>query len=230
MSDILAIMIPVLVVDVVNPVLLATVVLALTTDRPIALSLAVICGHTLAYFVAGVLVLVGAADLLSSYLAPLIDWFQNPTVWDYVISLVLGLLMILVAWRWKIAPPDSSETETEQIQVGVVRAFVFGAILNFIGIPFAIPYFAFVGNLFRLNDEAARMGYLVAYNLLYAVPFLMLPVAMIVFGKSVLPLLNRINATIEKYAAYIMPVLIGLIGLGLVADALSFFASGTGLI
>lgn len=230
MNEFLALMIPILVIDVANPVLLATVVVALTADRPIALSLAVICGHTLAYFTVGVLVLFGLADLLVRYLQPVVDWFNSPTTWDFVISFFLGLLLIVVAWRWKAAPPKPSENEPEQVEAGVIIAFGFGAILNFIGIPFAIPYFAFIGNLFRLDDETLRMGYLVVYNILYAAPFLLLAISVAVIGRSLLPFLERINAVVEKYSGYVMPLLIGLVGLGLVTDATKYFLTGNGLL
>ena len=54
MLEFWAVGLPILLVDVANPVLLAMVLLALATDRPFLNSIMLILGHTLAYFLAGV--------------------------------------------------------------------------------------------------------------------------------------------------------------------------------
>lgn len=230
MLDFWTVTIPILVVDVANPVLLAAVILALTTGRPVATALAVIAGHTVAYFVAGALILYGLVDLLKPLLQPVLDWFSNPSSVDFAISGIIGLALLVVAWRWKVAPPKPSEKEPEQVTTGIVPAFLFGAALNFVGIPFAIPYFGFLGNLFRVEGDTLQLTLLVIYNLLYSVPFLLMPLAIVVFGRGIMTTLNKINAAVEKYAAYIMPVLIGLVGLGLTVDAGLYFLTGEGLI
>jgi hypothetical protein len=50
MSDIWPSLVPILLADVVNPVLFAFMVYAAGTDRPIANSSALLLGHTVAYF------------------------------------------------------------------------------------------------------------------------------------------------------------------------------------
>ena len=54
MSELWAVALPILAIDVANPVLLAAVILAATTSSPYSNGLAVIAGHTLAYFAVGV--------------------------------------------------------------------------------------------------------------------------------------------------------------------------------
>ena len=230
MIDVLTVAIPILIVDVANPVLLASVMLALTTPRPVAVSFAVIAGHTSAYFLVGALLKFGLADLIMPYLEPLVEWFNNPTAFDYVVSAILGLALLVIAWRWKIAPPQPSDKQPEKVTVGVGAAFGFGALINFVGIPFAVPYFAFLGNLFRIDSEATQMVVLVIYNFLYALPFLLLPLSLLVFGARIMPVLDAINKKVETVSAYIMPVMFALVGLGLIADAGLYFVTGQGLI
>ena len=59
MNSIWAVGIPILLVDVANPVLLVAIAYALTRSRPIAKSYALILGHTLAYFLMGILIVYG---------------------------------------------------------------------------------------------------------------------------------------------------------------------------
>ena len=73
------------------------------------------------------------------------------------------------------------------------------------------------------------VGALLVYNLLYAVPFLLVPVSLAVFGRSVLPVLTSINEFVERQSVYVLPIIIGLVGLTLFIDAAFFFATGEGL-
>jgi hypothetical protein len=229
MTELWIVSLPILIVDIANPVLLAAVIYSLTSERPFAASLAVLVGHMVAYFLAGVLIVVGPVDVLARWLAPFIDWFNNPVAIDYVMGFFLGILLLTVSWKWKMAPPTPSENKTQAVSGGLIRAFGFGAVINFVGIPFALPYFAFINQLYKLDVEH-KLTTLLFYNIAYAIPFLLVPLALTIFGRSAMPTLQLINQKVEKYATYILPAIIGLLGLAMVIDALLFFATGQGLI
>ena len=70
MTDLFAVLVPILLVDVLNPVLFAMLVFAAGSGRPVGNSSAVLAGHTLAYFVAGVAIAHGMeqiSDLLTAW-------------------------------------------------------------------------------------------------------------------------------------------------------------------
>ncbi|MCR9088789.1 MAG: GAP family protein [Rhodobacteraceae bacterium] len=229
MVDLWAVAGPILVLDIANPVLLAAVILSMTSAKPYANTFALITAHTLSYTIVGFLVVYGVAELLELVLSPAMQRLQNPEPEDFVIGLLVGLLLIRIALRWKTDPPHPSDAPPKPSKSGPVAAFMFGGVVSFVGIPFAIPYFAFVNQLMKIDGPLVPAN-LVLYNLLYAVPFLMVPAAVALFGRSAMPVLERINKAVERYAAYIMPGLLGVAGLVLVADALTFFITGQGLI
>ena len=70
---------------------------------------------------------------------------------------------------------------------------------------------------------------LVGYNVLYALPFAAVPVLVATVGGSSRPLLQRINHGLDRVSSYLMPVLLSLVGVALVTDAISYFATGSGL-
>ena len=70
---------------------------------------------------------------------------------------------------------------------------------------------------------------MVAYNLVYALPFLVVPILVATLGERSRPVLQRINGTLDRASAFLMPVLLGVAGLALVADALLYFTTGEGL-
>ena len=144
-------------------------------------------------------------------------------------SLVIGALLIWVALLWRTDPPKPSENPRQPKSPGLISAFLFGAVINFIGIPFALPYFAFVAEILQAPDSV-RWTALILYNLGYAAPFLLIPAAVAVVGPSIMPLLNRINAFVERYSVFILPLIFLGLGIFLILDAGFYFVRGTGMI
>lgn len=220
MIDTALILLPILIADVVNPVLFAFLVYAAGSDKPVLNSLALLAGHTVAYFAAGIAVALGLEQIA--------DYLANPSWIDYLIGLALGLLLLWVAWP-RASKPEQKKPE----QTGTVTplsAFGTGAIVNFVGIPFALPYFAAVDQILKADlatTEAVLL--LVGYNLGYALPFLIVPALVVLLGERSRPLLGRINAALDRGSAFLMPIILGLLGVALVADAVLYFAHGEGL-
>ena len=215
--------------DFQNPVLLAAVILCMSTDRPFQNALILIAGHTVSYTLFGVLIIYGLAAIFEGLWVPLRELIENPEPADYIIACLLGLLLLWIAVKWRINPPDPGKKPPEPKTGGVLGYLFFGAVINFVGAPFAVPYFAFINQLLRL-EQSLILPNLILYNILYALPFLLVPLAVAVAGRSILPLLQRINAMVDKYSAYVIPLLLAALGLFLVTDAVLYFTTGAGLI
>lgn len=220
MFETVAVLTPILIADVINPVLFAFMVYAAGTDRPIVNSTSLLLGHTAAYFVAGLLVALGLGQV-TAYLA-------NPNAIDYLLGLVLGLLLL-----WIAVPKRGEQQQRDPNTTGAltpVSALGLGAVVNFVGIPFALPYFAAVDQILKADlSTPGAVALLIGYNLAYALPFLVVPALVAVLGERSKPILERINAVLERASAFLMPLLLGLLGAALVADAMLYFSTGTGL-
>jgi cytochrome c biogenesis protein CcdA len=221
MVDLFAILLPILLVDILNPVLFAMLVFAAGSNRPVTNSAAILAGHTLAYFVAGVAIAHGL-EQISYRLA-------NPQRIDFVISGFVGAgLLLMVLPTKKQGAPKAAEPEW---QLTPVKCFGLGAVINFVGIPFALPYFAVVDQLLKADlSTAGSLAILAIYNLGYALPFVVVPAMVAVSGESAKPLLERINGYIGKSSDLLMPWMFGALGLVLVADSAAYFYRGSGLI
>lgn len=216
MSELLVILIPLLMIDVLNPLLLALLVFSAGTDRPIANSTALIAGHSVAYFAVGFVASYGV-EAISYRLA-------NPTSLDFAISAVLGLWCVI----WALKPSKKlNDPEMPQWQLTPLRCFGFGAVVNFIGAPFAIPYFAAVDQILKadlpLSQSLQTLG---IYNLSYALPFAIVPISVVLMGERSKPLLQKLNALIIKLTDKAMPWLILLLGVWLIIEAIYYFATG----
>jgi len=218
--EVWTVLLPILLTDVVNPVLFAFMVYAAGSPRPVLLSSSMLLGHTTAYFSVGI-VLALSMNTIS-------EWFANPGAIDFIIEMILGLALLWVAAGSRKSTGKRPDEETADLTV--LSAFGFGAVINFIGIPFAVPYFAAIDQILKTDfstTEAVLM--LLSYNLAYMLPFALVPVLSAVMGDKAKPILGRVNEVLDKVSGVLMPVLLGLIGLALLADAIMYFVTGSSL-
>ena len=221
MTELLLSLLPVLLVDVLNPVLFAMLVFAAGSGKPVANSVAMLAGHTVAYFAAGIAVSLGI-EQVSARLA-------EPQRIDFVVSGIVGVGLLWAAVSTKKnGASDANEPEWEMTPIA---CFGFGAVLNFIGIPFALPYFAAVDQILKADLSTAKALFaLGAYNVLYALPFVFVPLVTAIAGDRSRAFLKHINLVIERAADALTPWLFLLCGLALVADSGAYFLTGEGLI
>lgn len=221
MFDLVPKIVPILLVDILNPVLFAMLVAAAGSARPVANSSAMLAGHTLAYFVAGVGVAFGFEQVA--------ERLANPHHIDYALSAALGVALLWMALDVKKdGAPVAREPEKA---LTPVSCFGLGAVVNFIGIPFALPYFAVVDQILGANLSLANsLEVLAVYNIGYAAPFIVVPLAVAVSGEQARPLLETINGHLGRLSDIVMPWMFGLLGLVLVADSAAYVFTGEGLI
>ena len=220
MSELLPIVVPLLLVDMLNPVLLAASIYAVGTSRPYANSYALLVGHTLAYFAAGIVIALGLERITT--------FLESPGTLVFTLQIVLGIGLI---WAG-ISARGGGATESKRPLSALTpaSAFVFGVVINFVGVPFALPYFAALDQLVKADVSVrAGLALLFVYNLIYVLPFLAVPIAAAIFGERGRLILERINAWVGRAADWLMPKVLAIVGLVLVADGLWYFKSGAGL-
>ncbi len=222
MQDLWLTLPPILIADVVNPVLFAFMVYAVGTTRPVANSIAALLGHTIAYLAFGVLFAL-AFNVIAERIA-------NPEPVDYWISLIIGVLLLWVAWRSRSSDSTPSDRSADS-EMSPIKAFFLGGVINLVGIPFALPYFAAIDQVLKADlNTTASLTVIAVYNIAYALPFLIVPVLAVMMGQAARPVLARINDKVDRISAVLMPVMLVLVGLFLIADALVYFMTGSGLI
>lgn len=213
----LGMLFPILLSDVLNPVLFTFMIYAVGSKRPVATSSAMLLGHTVAYLTCGV-VLAYSIEALSTRLA-------NPQSIDFVIEFIVACALLWLVLRTRKDKGKRPDEKTPEFTVG--KAFAFGAMVNLIGIPFAVPYFAAIDQLLKsCLDTSGMVTGLVVYNVAYALPFALIPVLTAIMGDRSKPILARVNGFMEKASDVIMPILLLAIGLALLVDSVWYFARG----
>ena len=211
---------PILFADIINPVLFAFMVYAASTRQPVLNSIAILLGHTLAYFCAGIVLALG--------LERIIHRLENSQHIDFYIGLVVGVLLL---WVGLLLCRKSEKTERkENTALTPIKALGLGAVVNFVGIPFALPYFTALDQILKVNFAVTEtLLLLLSYNILYALPFTIVPILVAILGARSQSILQSINTFLERVSAVLMPVILILLGGALVADAVNYFVTGKGL-
>ena len=221
MGELLAILTPILVIDVMNPVLLAILVFAAGASRPFANSASLLAGHTVAYFVAGIGVSFGVEQIADF----ITHMMENPGTIDFVLGGFIGVCCL--SWSIKALRQPPIEQKMPEWKLTPLKCFGFGMVVNFIGVPFALPYFAAVGQILKadltLNGSLAALA---IYNIGYALPFAVVPGSILVMGDRSKPFLERLNGWMMSAGTKAMPWFIGLLGAFMLFDAIYYFATG----
>lgn len=93
-----------------------------------------------------------------------------------------------------------------------------------------MPYFAALDQILKADLPVTESLVLLGgCNLLYALPFTLVPVLTALLGERSQSILQRINQVLERASGYLMPFILGSLGLALVVDAIMFFVTGKGL-
>jgi cytochrome c biogenesis protein CcdA len=198
-------------------VLFALLVVAVSTSRPIANSTALLAGHTASYFVSGIVIAAGLDQIT--------DRLENPHPIDFVIQLLIGLLCLWAALASREGKASADRNPDRELTPAY--CFGYGAVVNFIGVPFALPYFAAVDQLLKADLSLESSLFVLAfYNIAYALPFLLVPLLVALTGDSSKPILDRISNVLINLVDKFMPVILLLLGVALTADALVYLLSG----
>lgn len=213
---------PILLVDVLNPVLLAAVIYALGTQRAMANAVAILLGHTATYFAAGIGLALGI-DALAERL-------HNPEPMDFGIEIGLGMLLLAVGFAMARGGGGKADFgEAKGRSPG--SSFAMGAVINLIGLPFAVPYFGALGQILKADLSATgAVTVLVIYNLLYAAPFAAVVAARGIWGERAAGPLRKLSASIDRAGEVLGPGLLLLLGAVFVLDAAAFFLRGRALL
>ncbi len=217
MLALMPVLIPILLVDAVNPVLFALLVFATATSRPIANSSALLCGHTVAYFAAGVAIAFGIDGITAR--------LENPQRIDFAIGLTVGVALVGAFISMRMSKP--AEASEPGWELTPLKCFGYGAVVNFIGMPFALPYFGAVSQILQADlGPGPSLLALGAYNLGYAALFAVVPGAVAIAGEAARPFLESVGSVLERASDLVMPWLILALGLWLIVDAGYFFIVG----
>lgn len=221
MLNVLPVLVPILLADIINPVLLAAIIYSLGGRKPVLYSMMILLGWLVVYFASGILIAIGLESIL--------QFLNNPRPVDFYIESVVAVLLIWFGVRFMLhsKTPQAKKDYGEGKSLNAVGAFGIGATINLIGMPFAIPYFAALDQILKADmGWIESLSTLMVYNILYIAPFTILILIKLLFGESGEKLLQKVNTWMEKIGNVLLPGIMILLGVVLIIDAVKFFTTG----
>jgi hypothetical protein len=225
MPELLAILTPILLTDVLNPVLAATVIFALGTPRPYRATLWVLAGWFAVYFAAGAVLTLGLERLIRLLAEPLPVYFQ--------IQALVAIAMVWLAYRSARdaenprAARRAGRPARSGHALGAVAGLMLGATINLVSLPDALPYYAALDQVLKAGLDARHtLVVLALYNLAYLLPFAALVLLRLLYRDGAGPLFERLHAGLERVGAVLLPAALFLLGAALLVDAVLYFVAG----
>ncbi len=225
MLNLIVISLPILITDIINPVLLAAVIFSLGSNRPFLNSWAILVGWLTLYFCSGILLAIGLESIMA--------FLKNPRPVDFYIQLLVSAFLVWFGVKLvrKNNPRDKSRDFGEATNLGIGTSFMMGATINLIGLPFAIPYFAFLDQIVKSDlTWIPALLVLLIYNLLYILPFGLLMLIRLVYKDNSDAIFAVINDKMERIGNVLMPLIIFSLAAILIADSMFYFITSNPLI
>ncbi len=209
--------------DSINPSALVITILLLFAGGPVVRRVGIyLAGVSSAYFTLGLILMLGL-DLLSVF-GEILD---NPVV--YALQLAIGAGMLIYA----IKAPSDVEPESLPTIPGMNKSwalFGLGMTVTITEAPTAFPLLGATG-VMTASDMSAGLWFplLIVYNIIFILPPLGLLAMHQILGRRSRDMLERLQQRLLRGARETMLWVIGIVGFGLLADALGYFAQRLGL-
>jgi len=208
---------PILLADAINPVLLAGVLYGLGSHRPMINSWMIILSFFVSYFLSGVAIALVFEEI--------VEIFHLPHGFDYAIEFVVALLLIAIGWsQLRSGDTHPEERLKHESSMSLWDAGMLGLQVNFVGLPFAIPYLAAIDQILKAQiSAAASVVVLLVYNILYVSPFVAMIAIKWCFGEQSKPILEGFNRWMHTLSVKYLPWIFFVLALLLLEDCISFF-------
>ncbi|MBD1893075.1 GAP family protein [Coleofasciculus sp. FACHB-SPT9] len=205
--------------DSLNPTATAIQVYLLSTPKPIARSVLFILGVFLAYWAAGLLIVLGFGKVITTLMSSAGSFLSNPII--YVLQFIIGAVMLAVGWTLNTAKKPKAVKHPKNLKP--TYTFLLGLCVTVWEFPTALPYLAALERVIQARlDLLSTMTVLGIYNVVFVLPLVILLGIYIVFQESATARLNAINRSINKFAPKILRVILICLGAVLIFDCVAY--------
>ncbi|HRE47386.1 MAG TPA: GAP family protein [Aggregatilineales bacterium] len=208
--------------DSINPSLFIAQLYLLTTRRPVPRVLSYIAGGVLAYFVGGILILIGARTVIVGWLSQ-----ASPTLL-YGLQLAVGLVILGVG-LW-LKPQAQPQEQRKPRSLTLTASFMLGIVVIGNEVTTALPYFVAIEQIAQAKMPMPHnVLALLLYNAVFSLPLFAFLLIYLLFRRQWGGIIERINQSIQRWMPHIMKWLAIVFGFGLVLNAAGFLLTGAAL-
>jgi cytochrome c biogenesis protein CcdA len=233
MLELLAVLAPIALIDStsVTPLALVTLINLLAGSRPYQAAAGFLGGLFVSYLAMALAFLFGLSAVLTRLNAWASHRWHHPEPVDFALEVVIGLVMLI--FGLKITEKRQARSGERQLEAGVspAAAFGFGCLINVVGFPGALPYFAAADRIVQADLPALQSVLAVVfYVAVFVLPLTIIVVLRAVLGTRMDVVMLAIKGFFDTWGKRLLLVLLILLGLFLVADGLIYFLRGEPLL
>jgi threonine/homoserine/homoserine lactone efflux protein len=225
MMELLLVITPIALIDStsVTPLAIVPLTLTLAGRRAYVNAVAFLLGLYLSYFGMAVAFLFG----LSAIFGPLNRWLdaklKSPDPADLILQIVIGLVLIFFGLRIALKRQEKTAAREAVPPITPASAFSFAAMLNIVGFPGAVPYFAAADQILKADLPAIGMVLAAAYYVaLFVLPLSMLVVLRAILGSRGDAIMRRIKEFFDSWGRRVLIIVLVGLGVVLVVDGIAF--------
>jgi cytochrome c biogenesis protein CcdA len=224
LAELITILTTIALLDSASMITVATLpfVALLSMRRPFLLAFVFVLGTYVTYFACGVLVFTGLDSLFDALSEHFNRWWTHPDTSDLILELIIGVVLLVMAFlmlRSRKKPAKKREPKSAS-PVGV---FLFAGFLVVVGMPGAVPLFAAIDQMLRADvSDAAAVGLLLYYNLVFVLPFVVIVGIRVAMGDRSDRVFDAVNRFLATWGTRMAIIVMLLLGLALVADSIGW--------
>jgi hypothetical protein len=216
MVHLIFIIIPFLIVDIINPILLGGTIYTLSSKNLFRNSMIMLLSFLVTYFFAGLIIAYGMESFE--------NYFHLPAYFDYGLELIVAALLFYMAAkqsRERDAHPE--EKLIHKFEMTTKDALQLGFQINIVGLAFAVPYLGAIDQILKADASILiTLLVLLIYNILYVLPYASLILIRLIRPKESSQIFKVINEWMHCLVVKWMPLIFVVLGLILIEDAISF--------
>ena len=215
----------------ITPVALVPLMQVLAGARPYRVAAAFLVGLYVSYLAMALAFLFGLNALFLRFNAWLSHRWHHPEPVDFLVELVVGLLLVYFALRRRDVRRERTAGKTVSAEVSPAAAFGFASMLNLVGFPGALPYFAAADAILRADlPSSVAVLSVVYYVLVFVVPLTAIVVLRAVLGRRGDGFMQAVSRFFETWGKRVLMVLMLVLGAVMTVDAVAFWLRGVPLI
>lgn len=183
-----------------------------------------LAGIVAVYFPFGLLTALGLEAAFANIAAAIREYMhQPPPTLDLVLQLLIGLAMVVGGYWLANARGDAAGSGKANVMFPS-EGFLLGATLTLTGLWGAFPYFAAIDQILRADigtfDAFAALAF---YNLVFVAPFIVLVLLRLWLGTRADGMFHALSAFCIRWGKRLVVAVLLVLGVVLVADAISWF-------
>jgi hypothetical protein len=226
MLELLLILTPISLLDSMSAVPIALIPLAIILNgrTPVMGSISFISGGFIVYFIFGIFILFGLDTLIDQYAATLIQYLKSqPDFIELMIQIIVGFIMIYFAWQFSWKTPMQDRPASYDSDITPAHAFTLSATINIIGMWGALPYFAAIAQILKVDLKTVSMIWvLIYYNLVFALPLIGFVLLRILMAEKATVILSSMTEFFLHWGKRIFIISLYLLGPLFIADGIGW--------